>query len=351
MKLGIKLKKSRLIKFSAILFLLMLIEFSFAATVNVSGVVSNQSPAISAVYIAKATDGACDSGDYPSSGTTVSGFTPGTDALCVEVIVSDPNGNDTISLTSTDTNILVWSDSNGATAAQAATAHGWDRHKIVAFEDCSTAASKTTMSASDTKFCGELPPDTDSTSDSGISVKDINGGGWDVNVFVQDTNRSSANAQYGLVNSVTVNTTIGISLSSSSCTITTTADTNFALNCGGTPQEKITVTHIGNIAEKVYAYMSTIFSSPSTIAGNSFYWKTSQISTPSTTDINANATSTTNNNCVSQPLNLWDRGTQSSSTTLTQPLFWYGAIPKISPGSYSGGKITLTTYAQATTCT
>ncbi|MBI4052945.1 MAG: hypothetical protein HY394_02815 [Candidatus Diapherotrites archaeon] len=332
----------------AVFLIAFIAAYAFAGTVNVSGTISNSAPTISSVFIVNETDGTCDGGDYPASGTSIAAFTPGTDALCVTVTVSDPNGNDTISLSLSDTNILIWSDSNSATEAQANSAHGWDRHKITTFEDCTTAAAKSTMSAGDTKFCGELPPDSDSTSDSGISVKDINGAGWDVKANISDVNYGRANSS--LANSVTVETTTGISLDQSSCTFTASPDANVAMDCSGSPQEKITITHTGNVEEKVYAYMSTTFSTPDVIDGRHVYWKAAQIGTPSTTDINANSTSITNTNCVSQILSNWGRGTQSTSATAAQSTYWYMAVPAVSPGDYSGGVITLTAYAQGTAC-
>ncbi|MBI4052941.1 MAG: hypothetical protein HY394_02795 [Candidatus Diapherotrites archaeon] len=304
--------------------------------------VDNKSPSVSALYLTKSSS-ACTSTEFATSATSVSGFTPGTDYLCLKATVFDWGGNPSIDLA--NSRMLLWS--NAFTLNDADSGNAWDRHRTTSFFDCSTGNSKTSMALADENICGQIPPDPDLTSDSGISVKDVNGN-YGIGMIAQDYTGNSANTQSA--NAVAMNTTIGISLDRSSCTFEADADTNIALSCGGSPAERIIVTHTGNIEEKVYAYMSTTFSSPDFLEGDSIYWKASQIGTPSTTDINANSTSITNTNCVSRILNNWGRGTVSTSTAAAQDTYWYMAIPKIESGTYSGGVITMTAYAQATAC-
>ncbi len=305
----------------------------------------DNSPVVSGVFVAKSAS-ACTSSDYATSNTSVTGFSPGTNYFCVRANVSDFGGQNSINLS--NSKILFWNNVTSS-QSQANSSTGWDRYKITSFADCDTANSKTSMTVTDKNFCATLGINSGyGSSSTGIGVKDANGN-YDINVIIQDYSSNGGNNYAN--NAANLNTTTGISLSSSACTFSANPDTNIAMNCSGTPQELITVTHTGNVEEKIYAYMSTVFSTPSYLRGNSIYWKASQISTPSTTDINSNATSITSNNCVSQPLNIWARGTQSTSTVSTQNLYWYMALPKLSPGAYTGGVVTISAYAQGSNCT
>ncbi|MBI4052943.1 MAG: hypothetical protein HY394_02805 [Candidatus Diapherotrites archaeon] len=181
--------------------MLIFISYAAASTITVSGVVLNDAPGISGLYVAKA-DSNCTASDFASEAISTTGFVPGTDYLCLRVEARDSSGNRTISLS--DSNFVV---AVADRISEDNNSNSWDYIRIstdsVGFADCSTGASKTTMANSDESFCAQISPGSVS-----ISLSSISKCAWSVKAVVQDTNAGNAPATQTVSNAVAFSTSI-----------------------------------------------------------------------------------------------------------------------------------------------
>ena len=279
---------------------------------------TNQPPNISNVFISSSSGVPCNALKFAAGTTSIPSFTPGSDYLCMRVVVSDPNGNSEINLDSYQSYVAVWNPSNGATEGDAIAGHGWDHHHIKSFVDCTTLNPKTSLANTDTQICGQLAPATDLLSSNGIGVKDVTGNEWNVKVSLQDVPASSSPGSKLLVNSINVQTVAGIEISDSGCSFAGPPGGKVGLLCRNSGNEIITITQAGNVPMKVYTFMLKPFTSPSIVNGTNFYWNDARLLNPGTID--------------------FSMGTRGQM---------YISIPQnLQPGNYTGGEMAFTGVAE-----
>ena len=333
-------KEYKYVLLTLISLLVLPIAFAPTDTVTVAGTVTNQPPVISAIYVTESTS-ACTSTEFDATTISVATHTPGTDYLCIRVVVADPNGDDEIDINSfngnTDSNIMIYKNSGSENLA---TSNKWDYHLITQFKACSDASDTNVLGATDGEVCAQLAPDTTGlNSDTGFSVKDLNGL-YRITAFIQDANGNTA-ADVNRDTNVTLATVVGVSLSETSCSFTATSDQNIALDCTSSGNELITATHQGNIPATLALQATTQLSGPNsnTIAVGSFKFATSDLG-ESDMDLSSQTAIGT-----SQDLNTnWTRGIPD--TAATQDTYLYLDLPlDLQPGSYTGGVLTYTATA------
>lgn len=329
-----------------VIFTMLILPSAFAAdaNVNVTGDITNNPPVISAVYVDKNTTSSCTSDDFDSTTVALSTYTPGTDYLCIRVVVTDPNGDDEIDVNSFDTdddsNIMIFKD--GGTESLA-TSNKWDYHFINQFKRCDTTADTNAVPAGAGEICAELAPDsTGLNSDTGFGVKDLNGL-YHITAWMQDLNGNSAPDVNRDANITAVDTTVGVSLDETACTFSGTSDNNVALDCPSVGNdENIIATHEGNIPATLKLRASSALTGPlsDTIPTSAFYYHTSDLGE---LDMNlADATSALDSD---YDVNTdWTRGTPD--TAATQSSWIYLELPSnLASGAYTGGKLTYTVVA------
>jgi hypothetical protein len=306
---------------------------------------TNQSPVISNVYISSSSGAPCNAAKFAVATTTISSFTPGSDYLCVRIIVSDPNNNSEINLTSLQSLVAVWNPSSGSTEADAIAGHGWDHHPIRSFIDCSTLNPKTSFSSTDTQVCAQLPPATDLSSSTGIGVKDISGNAWNVKAFLQDTPATASPGTKLLGSSINVQSTTGLEISENGCSFTGQPGGKTALSCRISGNETMTVKHTGNVPMSIYTFMLRPFTSPSIINGTSFYWNDTRLTNPSSVNFSTGTRGQIGNTDSNVAIaTSFDRGTNNIPST--KNVYMYISIPtNLQAGNYSGGVIAYTGVA------
>lgn len=208
--------------------LLLLLQQSSAIALSIGGIILNEPPVVSNIFLAKS-NSECATADFNSSNTTVSSFTPGTDYLCIRAVISDSSGNKSISLS--DSNFIIGT-SNIISASSYPSQNSWNFIKIsttsIGFLNCSTQISKSSMSNSDTSICAQLSPNNVS-----ISLPDINSCYWSIKAVIQDTNKSNSSGNLTLSNSVSFSTTISACSSGGSGTVTSGGTASSSGSTGG----------------------------------------------------------------------------------------------------------------------